>query len=1094
NGNVINSVQFYANSVVIGQVATPPYIYAWASVSNGNYNVFAQVTYNNGSVVDSVPANIAVTNTSLNLGFETPGLGVGNYQNNPPSASWVFSPSTTLANSSGIAANGSALGNPPAPEGVQAAFVREQGTVSQTLGGLTPGVNYTVIYSAAQRVGSAQTWNVLLDNTAIQINNLAGSTNYTTYAANFTASATVHTLSFVGTDLAGGDNTVFLDKVSLSANENLGFEIPAIGNGNYQYGPVGGSWVFSGSSPLGSGIVANGSGFSNPKAPQGTQAGFVQQLGTLSQSISGLIPGTNYVISFQAAQRPGNAQSWRVTMNGITIGNYNPGGGATAYTNYTASFTATASTETLAFVGTDLGGGDNTIFIDAVQITAVAPGAPASSPVLTAVAGNTQVGLSWTTVSGATSYNVASSMLDGGPYTTVATVTGTNYLSTGLVNGTPYYYVVSAVNANGAGAGSSQASATPQVPPPATVTAVAGNSQVTLKWTAVAGAVSYQPAISTVDGGPYTTLGNVAGTNFFSTGLVNGTTYYFIVVAMTSSGPTANSVQVSALPPGPALTTVTNFGFETPVVTAGSFQYGPVGSGWTFSGNSPQGSGIIANGSGFGSPNAPQGIQAAFVQNHGTITQTLTGFIPGTNYTINFLAAERPNYAAQSWNVTINGATVGSYNPGASATAYVNYTANFTATATSQVLGFVGTDLSGSDSTIFIDDVQIAITGLTSSPNPLLVTNTLPVTAADVVGSQVTFTAGFMAGSPLAYQWQKITGGVTNTIPGATSPILTLTNLQLTDTASYQLRASNSFGVAFSSASSLTVNSVPAPVNNVIVAYASQTGFSTGAALTPTWTLAANSVIAGQLPTSTSGNFNLEPYWATRNISSLTAGGSLTIGSGGNPATATPSYVTCGNGAGAGSLIVYNLTNTSAAGYTLTNLTVYGGWRDSGRDQQGYTVYYSTVAAPTTFVFLGNVSYTPANAAGAACTTRATLTPATGALATNVAAVKFDFTTPTTPNGWCGYAQIQLFGTPLTVPPATNPTNILFQVTGNHLTLNWPADHIGWRLQMQTNTLNAGLGTNWWDVAGSTTTNQVTLPIDSTDGSVFYRLIYFPAQ
>ncbi len=66
----------------------------------------------------------------------------------------------------------------------------------------------------------------------------------------------------------------------------------------------------------------------------------------------------------------------------------------------------------------------------------------------------------------------------------------------------------------------------------------------------------------------------------------------------------------------------------------------------------------------------------------------------------------------------------------------------------------------------------------------------------------------------------------------------------------------------------------------------------------------------------------------------------------------------------------------------------------------------------------------------------------------------------------------------------------MVQVTGNNLTLNWPADHIGWRLQAQTNDVTRGLGTNWVDVANSTTTNQMTMPIDLTDGSVFYRMIY----
>jgi len=73
---------------------------------------------------------------------------------------------------------------------------------------------------------------------------------------------------------------------------------------------------------------------------------------------------------------------------------------------------------------------------------------------------------------------------------------------------------------------------------------------------------------------------------------------------------------------------------------------------------------------------------------------------------------------------------------------------------------------------------------------------------------------------------------------------------------------------------------------------------------------------------------------------------------------------------------------------------------------------------------------------------------------------------------------------------ATNPTNVVAVVIGGSLQLTWPADHTGWSLQAQTNTLAAGLGTNWVTVAGSTTTNQVTVPISSANGSVFYRITY----
>jgi hypothetical protein len=50
--------------------------------------------------------------------------------------------------------------------------------------------------------------------------------------------------------------------------------------------------------------------------------------------------------------------------------------------------------------------------------------------------------------------------------------------------------------------------------------------------------------------------------------------------------------------------------------------------------------------------------------------------------------------------------------------------------------------------------------------------------------------------------------------------------------------------------------------------------------------------------------------------------------------------------------------------------------------------------------------------------------------------------------------------------------------------LSWPADHTGWTLETQTNSL---LG-SWSPVAGSTTTNELTIPINPAVPDVFYRL------
>ena len=73
---------------------------------------------------------------------------------------------------------------------------------------------------------------------------------------------------------------------------------------------------------------------------------------------------------------------------------------------------------------------------------------------------------------------------------------------------------------------------------------------------------------------------------------------------------------------------------------------------------------------------------------------------------------------------------------------------------------------------------------------------------------------------------------------------------------------------------------------------------------------------------------------------------------------------------------------------------------------------------------------------------------------------------------------------------ATNPVSLVFSNSGTSLTLNWPADHTGWRLQAQTNALGAGLGTNWTTVDSSTNVSQLTIPVVPTNDSVFYRLVF----
>jgi autotransporter-associated beta strand protein len=68
------------------------------------------------------------------------------------------------------------------------------------------------------------------------------------------------------------------------------------------------------------------------------------------------------------------------------------------------------------------------------------------------------------------------------------------------------------------------------------------------------------------------------------------------------------------------------------------------------------------------------------------------------------------------------------------------------------------------------------------------------------------------------------------------------------------------------------------------------------------------------------------------------------------------------------------------------------------------------------------------------------------------------------------------------------PAQLTNSFSGGVLNLSWPAGQ-GWRLQMQTNSLTTGLGTNWNYISdGSISSTNIT--VDPIKPTVFYRLTY----
>jgi parallel beta-helix repeat protein len=86
---------------------------------------------------------------------------------------------------------------------------------------------------------------------------------------------------------------------------------------------------------------------------------------------------------------------------------------------------------------------------------------------------------------------------------------------------------------------------------PTGLMATAGNAQVSLSWTAPAGATSYNVQRSTVSGGPYAQVAAPTVTSWTDTGVTNGTAYFYVVSAVNAAGASANSAQVSATPIAP---------------------------------------------------------------------------------------------------------------------------------------------------------------------------------------------------------------------------------------------------------------------------------------------------------------------------------------------------------------------------------------------------------------------------------------------------------------------------------------------------------------------------------------------------------------
>ncbi len=198
----------------------------------------------------------------------------------------------------------------------------------------------------------------------------------------------------------------------------------------------------------------------------------------------------------------------------------------------------------------------------AVSATPVDSTGPAIPSGLAATAGNRSVALAWTANSEAdlAGYNVYRSDAVAGTYIQINTslLASPAYSDTGLTNGTPYFYKVTAVDtSSNESAQSSAVSATPRYTKPTGLTLDSTtDSSATMSWTAVAepDLAGYDVWRSGVSGSGYAklTASPISSTSYTDSGIAAGTYFYVVTAAATGGDQSPNSNEIGAVITGSA--------------------------------------------------------------------------------------------------------------------------------------------------------------------------------------------------------------------------------------------------------------------------------------------------------------------------------------------------------------------------------------------------------------------------------------------------------------------------------------------------------------------------------------------------------------
>ena len=315
-------------------------------------------------------------------------------------------------------------------------------------------------------------------------------------------------------------------------------------------------------------------------------------------------------------------------------------------TRHTITGLTNGTTYTVRVLATKTGAGDGAPSVEVSGTPAAVP--PGRVTEVSLTTGNTQLTVKWTAVSDATGYKVQwrSSDETFADDAIVSSGTTTRYTITGLTNGTTYTVRVLATKTGASdGALSVEVSGTPAVTPPGRVTEVSlttGNTQLTVKWTAVSDATGYKvqwrsgdETFADVDAATDHREAAVSSgptTRYTITGLTNGTTYTVRVLATkTGASDGAPSVEVSGTPASMPPGRVTGIGLTTSH-TQLTVSWTAVSGATGYKVQWRSGNETFAD--------AATDHREATVSSGTTTRYTITGLTNGTTYTVRVLATK----------------------------------------------------------------------------------------------------------------------------------------------------------------------------------------------------------------------------------------------------------------------------------------------------------------------------------------------------------------------------------------------------------------------------------------------------------------------